>query len=477
MTRALALLLLATIPAIAQEIPKSVIRGTVVEASTNKVLARATVTLEPMPGTPGDIRTVRSTRLGAFEFERLPAGVYVLKASRRGYISAEFGQKRWNSAGQPIVLGDDAGIYAPLRLHYFGAISGTIVDENDIGLPGHEVAVFRAVQPPEFIRTGTADDRGVYRISGLDPGRYFIRTVGKQYEEGGYLPTFSHETIRPDQAQVADVFLEQQTDRIDVRPLPGRLFSLHAAASPGWDDTVMTLASGMGRTTVQSSDHVFTGLPPGDYELYAEGGGQGAYQRFQINGNTQASLVWSPGSHVSVRGAPEKDTKLRVRRRDLAGPAPEAVVPIPDAKIFPGRWELLAVPPDGYYATAFSPRPEGRLDGWIEYYVRTTQNAFYVLDGGAASLHGTVKDTPFALVYLEAFDAVSRKRIGDLKVARADARGQYRFANLAPGAYRLLSTFEYLNPSSEIIDTASPISLSVERSSDQTRDLELWGLR
>jgi hypothetical protein len=476
MIRTLAFLLLATVPVTAQT-GESVIRGIVVEASTNKPLARATVRLEPMPGTPGSAQTTRATRLGGFEFQYLPAGNYVLKASRKGYLSAEYGQKRWNSAGQVLVLGDKDGFYARLALHYFAAISGTVVDENDIGLPGHEVAVFRAVQPPEYLRSATADDRGVYRVSGLEPGRYLIRSVGKQYEEGGYLPTFARESIRPDQAQVTDVFLEQQTDRVDVRPLPGRLFSLHAVVAPGWDDTVMTLASGMGRTTVQSSDHVFTGLPPGDYELYAEGGGQGAYQRFQINGNAEASLVWAPGSHVGVRNGPEKDTKLRLRRRDLAGPGVEAVVPIAEARLFPGRWELLAVPPDGYYASAFSPRPEGRLDGWIEYFVRTTQNASYYLDGGAGSIHGTIKDTPYALVYLEGFDPVARKRVGDLNVARADARGQYRFGNLAPGTYRLLSTFEYLNPSTETLDMASAVTFSVERSSDQTHDLELWGLR
>src|SRR5205823_1531317 len=139
-------------------------------------------------------RTMRSTLRGAFEFDGLPAGAYLLKAERLGFLPAEYGQKRWNSAGEPILLEEGATAFLTLRLLRFSAVSGTIVDEDDIGLPAHEVAVYRLKQPPELVATRTADDRGVYRVGGLTPGRYLVRTVGKQYPEGAYLPTFSRET-------------------------------------------------------------------------------------------------------------------------------------------------------------------------------------------------------------------------------------------------------------------------------------------
>src|SRR5262245_16653856 len=154
MTRAVLLSLMAVLPGAA-----AVVRGTVVENFTGRLLSRAVVVLEAMPGTPGGVRTMRTTRLGAFEFEKLAAGAYVLKASRRGFMPIEHGQKRWNSVGRPLVVEEEAAAYITLRLPRFSAVTGTVVDENEIGLPGQEVSVYRATQPPEYIRDAAANDR------------------------------------------------------------------------------------------------------------------------------------------------------------------------------------------------------------------------------------------------------------------------------------------------------------------------------
>ena len=154
MTRALLLILIAAAASHA-----AVVRGTVVENFTGKLLSGAVVVLEALPGTPGGVRTFRTSRLGAFEFDRLDAGAYMLKASRRGFLPIEHGQKRWNSAGRPLVIEEATTSYITLRLPRFSAVTGTVVDENEIGLPGQEVAVYKATQPPEYIREAAADDR------------------------------------------------------------------------------------------------------------------------------------------------------------------------------------------------------------------------------------------------------------------------------------------------------------------------------
>jgi hypothetical protein len=82
----------------------AVIRGVVVENLTGKPLARAAVRLDPIGGTPGSGKTVRANSLGVFEFNALPAGAYIVKASREGFLPLEYGQKRWNSAGVPTVI-------------------------------------------------------------------------------------------------------------------------------------------------------------------------------------------------------------------------------------------------------------------------------------------------------------------------------------------------------------------------------------
>src|SRR4051794_5058766 len=287
MRRALLLALIAVAGA-----PAAVVRGTVVENFTGKLLSRAVVVLESMPGTPGGVRTMRTTRLGAFEFESLAAGAYVLKASRRGFMPIEHGQKLWNSAGRPLVIEEESSSFITLRLPRFSAISGTVVDENEIGLPGQEVAVYRASDPPEYIRDAPADDRGVYRVGGLTPGKYLVRTVGKQYEDGSYLPTFSRESVRAEGAQLVEAFFEQDTAHIDIRPLPGRLATLNVGVSPEEPDTIITLASALGRKRVEGNSARFAGLSPGEYEVYAECPAGAAYQRFSVNGDLTLNLLW-----------------------------------------------------------------------------------------------------------------------------------------------------------------------------------------
>ena len=124
----------------------AVIRGTIVENRTGKPLSRVSLVLQPIAGTPGSPAQVRTNNFGGFEFQSLAGGAYVLKASRRGFLPLEYGQKLWNSAGQPVVLTDDGSAFLNIRLMRYGGITGTILDENDIGLSDHEIVAYRNTQ-------------------------------------------------------------------------------------------------------------------------------------------------------------------------------------------------------------------------------------------------------------------------------------------------------------------------------------------
>src|SRR6516225_1794789 len=240
----------------------AVIRGTVVENLTSKPLARAVVILQPIGGTPGEQRSMRASSLGVFEFDSLAAGSYVLRASRKGFMSAEYGQKRWNSAGIPVVVQEGDTAFLNVRLPRFSAIAGTVVDENNIGLPEHEVAAYRLRTPPELVRTVKANERGEYRIHGLEPGAYVVRTIGKQYDDGAYLPTYAREAGEMRNAVRVDLLPEQQVEHVDVRPAPGRLFSVLVTAggfTPGAEITI-TMAGDTGRKSVKADQYLFTGL-------------------------------------------------------------------------------------------------------------------------------------------------------------------------------------------------------------------------
>jgi Carboxypeptidase regulatory-like domain len=153
------------------------------------------------------------------------------------------------------------------------------------------------------------------------------------------------------------------------------------------------------------------------------------------------------------------------------------------APIPPGRWDLLAVPPDGYYVSQFSGsgRDRPRPDGWNEVAIQSYSFVRIAISGGGGALHGVVKaggePVEGAPVFLEAWDPDNRKRLLELRTTRTDSSGRYVFTGLAPGTYRVMSSFEYLAPDPASIDLASPHTVQAEAHSDLAMDLDLYGLR
>ena len=56
-------------------------------------------------------------------------------------------------------------------------------------------------------------------------------------------------------------------------------------------------------------------------------------------------------------------------------------------------------------------------------------------------------------------------------------RGRYNFVGLAPGTYRLVSTFEYQAPLTGDIDGMRSRVFRVEEGRDQQQDLDVWVIR
>jgi Carboxypeptidase regulatory-like domain len=121
----------------------------------------------------------------------------------------------------------------------------------------------------------------------------------------------------------------------------------------------------------------------------------------------------------------------------------------------------------------------GRADGWNEVMGRWYAPIRVRLSTRTAALKGRVtgsgdEPVPGAPVYLEAFDSQTGKRLTDLRTARTDFEGRYRFAGLAPGVYRVLSTFEYDQPDSQTMGAAGASVVTLSEGGDNAQDLELY---
>jgi hypothetical protein len=486
----------------------AVIRGVVVEHQTGRPLSRSLVTVQPVSGTAGSPRSVRTDRYGSFAFSSLPGGAYLITAFRRGFATSEYGQKRWRSPGVPVTVEEQDATMLNIQLQRLGAVTGTVVDENDVGLPDFSVVVYRNTRPPQIAGRTKTDDRGVYRVGGLEPGKYLVRTAAGQFEDGGYLPTFHNEAARVDEAGAVEVALDSQAEDVNVRPTPGRLYAVGgkvnvASGSPA----TVTLVSDTGSESVnadpRTGEFSFNPVAPGEYELYAEGfsgsmGRLAGFEQVRIDRDRpdiRLPLAPLPTLRVMLDGDKGQaidagGMQVLLRRKELQGYGkPELLRPTRmavDLKVdlTPGRWELALVPmrewyPRQFRASGSQPVQTDRADGWNEILlVGQTIFARFMASTSPGSVQGTVmsgrQPVPGAPIFLEPMDLDASRRAVRVRTTRSDASGQYAFYGLPPGTYRLLGTFEYQAPDTAAMEAARPVTVKVEEGRDVPLDLELY---
>ena len=165
----------------------AVIGGVVTSAGDYPApVRRARVTLAA--GSAGQVQVTTDDR-GRFAFLDVPAGRYTLTAEKPGYVKTFHGSRRIGSGpGSAIAVADGQRIADVAMTLLRGAvIAGTIADEHGRPVAGAQVRVYQAqtvdgerkfVAPPGPIEWATSDDRGRYRIYGLTPGEYTVRSTG-----------------------------------------------------------------------------------------------------------------------------------------------------------------------------------------------------------------------------------------------------------------------------------------------------------
>lgn len=264
-----------------------VIRGRVVAADSGVPLSRARVKLTEAETREPFVTATDSE--GRYEFTKLRPGRYSLQASKRSYVTLQYGQRRAFEAGRTIELADRSRLEkVDVALPRGSVISGTLVD--DAGEPMVLACVMawrstfqlgrRMLAPVgEWVET---NDLGQYRLFGLEPGTYFVKTCRAPRVssfEDDFAPAYYPGTVNPGEAQPVVVQLAQERAGIDFSQPPVRLARvsgvvLDSAGRPFSGAGVQIVRTGNDGTALRTgvnADGSFAvdGVVPGDYMVGA----------------------------------------------------------------------------------------------------------------------------------------------------------------------------------------------------------------
>lgn len=439
----------------------STLRGLIYDNASGKPLARARVSLEALGETPPHPPSVLTDSSGSFAFFSLPAGTYLLKAQKQGYLTATYGQRRWSQPGTPIVLEPDKEFALELRLRRLSAVTGRVFDENELGLPGIAVYAYSATGRRRQVGAGVTDDRGVYRIAGLEPGDYYIRTGARELEDRrGLLPTFYGQSVQIQGARIVKVELEGEREGVDIAPIPGRLSHLTVTLHGPVPATV-NLETEAGRRSVHAQPGgtvSFGELAPGPYVLWAFTNGRPSYSAWQEidlgaeQENVSLTLAASPTLQLRCSQREDKSATLegisaflRPKDESDAGNA-KRVACGETAPLRPGLWEIGVMAPPEFFVASVSNVRIGK-DGF-EFKLLPGQSVAIevTLSKRPARLKGSVKTAEGspaigAPVILRAKDEELNSQLGGPRTTVTNEKGEFSLFALPPGRYEVYSSF------------------------------------
>ncbi len=467
--------------------------GMVVENRSGRALARVKLVLQARgAASRAGVLTQWSGSGGQFVFSGLPAGIYFLEASKKGFAKLNYGQRRFGEPGTPILLEANSHFAAELRLKRLGVVTGEVTDENQVGLPDIPVYAYQAGERLKAVQVARTDDRGVYRLAGLTPGRYKIRTAAKQLEGGvSLLPTYYGQATAAGAAREVEVRLDEEVTGVNIAPRPGKLAALGGRLlGAGAREVILVTDTGPRRARVEPGGRFrFGQLAPGRYTLLvdpaAAGGKLAAYgEAYVAEGPAEVALEMKAAPRLTVwceladgGGAAPKGVSIFLRRKEFGDTAPR--LRCGQSTIWsPGDWQVGVATPPQYYVAGILEAERGEHARQFRLLPGESRQITVLLGTRPAVIEGTVlaaDGTPAvgAPVFLNASAAELRGRVGGVRQARTDGEGRYRFDGLPPGEYELLSSYQLQQATEENWPAGLGTVVNLEEGTEATVDLSL----
>ncbi len=286
----------------------AVLRGMIVTADNGAAIRRAQVRIVSPDARESRVATTDAQ--GRFEIRELPAGRYTITASKGGFVSLQYGQRRASESGTPIELADGQTIdKMTIALPRGSVLGGRVTDEFGEPVANATVSAWRyaysggtrRMQPAQGGNArDTTDDQGQFRLFGLPPGEYYVsamlRSGGPEVtdpmgEPSGYAATYYPGTTNVGEAQRVTVAVSAENTSLNFGLIATRLVRVtgqvimsNGAPAPGGTVMLMPSTSAGGRAMVMqqggsgnridaSGAFRMSNVAPGRYTVQARAGG------------------------------------------------------------------------------------------------------------------------------------------------------------------------------------------------------------
>lgn len=463
------------------------IQGVVVSATTGIPLDQAIITLS---SSEDSVNIAESTtgEDGRFQFNHLRADNYALRASRHGYIAANYDEHEGFFCGVVTGSGQDTRDLR-FKLRPAALISGIVTDDYGDAVRNAQVTLYRK-EPYDGLGKITqagsqqTNDIGAFEFDGLAPDEYFVSVKATpwyavhphpKYDGKGNLLPDSLAASSPLDVTYPLTFYDGATDSDDAAPIPLRggahlqlNLSLHAV--PALHIRIHPSGAGAERRFVmtQITENVFgqqipvnsnivsygngftemTGIAPGQYQVRFEGG---PASEFDLTTSTSLDSP-PPDKGIEIRGkvaitdGENTPASLYVGFDSPTGNFNRGVPVGKD-----GTFTMDAIPAGSYrvnvngFGTSYSivgmAADEASTDGPLLKLGPHSTNLAIVVTHDSATVKGYVsksgKPGSGVMVVLVPHDPDANRILFRRDESNTD--GSFSLRNVAPGAYTLVA--------------------------------------
>lgn len=308
----------------------AILRGSIVAADNGSPIRRAQIRVSAPDARESRVATTDAQ--GRFEIKELPAGRYTMTASKGGFVSLQYGQRRPSESGTPIELSDGQTIdKLSIALPRGSVIGGRITDEFGEPVANASVTALRYVYaggtrrmtPAGQNARDTTDDQGHFRLFGLPPGDYYVsatlrtgvEATDPSGETPGYAATYFPGTSNAAEASRVTLAVGQENTNVSFG-----LIATHLVRVSGQVLTSQGTSASNGMIVLLP---VNAGGRPG--QVFQQGGGGGgridATGAFRLTnvapGRYQLQARAGAGGGPGGRGGPLMGRDFELARMDL----------------------------------------------------------------------------------------------------------------------------------------------------------------